>query len=342
MGEATNDNSIFGHNLHSFVIEGLFEKNRVELVFDDQINILIGENGLGKTTILNILYYTLTRKFKNLYHLPFNRLIITFRTGLSAEILKEDIEELIDDNQLYYRSIDKHRIDRAIQNVLDDDEILFLQDNYDLRDEVTQARVNEIRKKLAYGMNFPQGQIRRYLTLKYSGKRGRINKANDLIKNELNSEILYFPTYRRIEEELHKLGALDQIELPHDDNRLIQFGMQDVNASFNLILERIKNSSIEEFSAVTGEMLSQYLEGAPSIDQDLLEKINVEILNIILERVGENITSENKLRIIELVSSKEIFDNQDYQYLLNFLTKLVKIYDNQRSLDNKIKGFGNM
>ena len=63
----------------------------------------------------------------------------------------------------------------------------------------------------------------------------------------MDAEILYFPTYRRIEEELNKLGTVEEIKIPHDDKRLIQFGMEDVSLTFNRVMESIKNSSIIGF-----------------------------------------------------------------------------------------------
>ena len=51
------DPSTKEHNIKYFRIEGLFNDRTVELPFDQNFKILIGENGLGKTSILNALYY---------------------------------------------------------------------------------------------------------------------------------------------------------------------------------------------------------------------------------------------------------------------------------------------
>ena len=44
-------------------IRGLFGNEDVLIPFDSGVKILMGENGTGKTTILNILYYTLIQEF---------------------------------------------------------------------------------------------------------------------------------------------------------------------------------------------------------------------------------------------------------------------------------------
>lgn len=43
------------------------------MTFDDPVKILVGENGSGKTTILNCLYYTLKQKFDSLSKIRFSR-----------------------------------------------------------------------------------------------------------------------------------------------------------------------------------------------------------------------------------------------------------------------------
>ena len=51
--------------IKSFSIYGLFGTQDVHIDFDENIKIIIGENGLGKTQLLNIIYYLLFayRKF---------------------------------------------------------------------------------------------------------------------------------------------------------------------------------------------------------------------------------------------------------------------------------------
>ena len=66
------------NNIKSFSVYGLFGTSDVHIPFDNDVKILIGENGLGKTQILNIFYYTLTRNFDKLLDFPFDKTIIEF------------------------------------------------------------------------------------------------------------------------------------------------------------------------------------------------------------------------------------------------------------------------
>ena len=60
-------NNMNSTNLKSITITNLFGRNDVTLQFDKEVNIYIGENGLGKTTILNCVYYVLTKKYDKLF-----------------------------------------------------------------------------------------------------------------------------------------------------------------------------------------------------------------------------------------------------------------------------------
>lgn len=52
--------------LKEFKITKLFGYKDVHLKFENDVLILMGENGAGKTSILNALYFTLTGKWEKL------------------------------------------------------------------------------------------------------------------------------------------------------------------------------------------------------------------------------------------------------------------------------------
>lgn len=326
-------------NIKSFSIEGLFGTRNVIIPFENNIKVLIGENGLGKTTILNILYYTLKGKFSRLNSFDFKKVIVEFHSSKVVSIDKEDLVLLGEEERFKFRH--DSRVADQLSLLLSENETREIVDilNAQEEDEHSKKKLVLIIERLSRQIGYPSGVIKRAIFSLFGGKLGRLEEMKSTISKELNAEILYFPTYRRIEEELHILGTGDNVKLAHDDKRLIQFGMEDVRGTFNKVIESIKNTAILGFSAITGEMLSQYLEGTPKLDQNISELINADILKIILERVGENISKQDKERIMVLVSSKEIFEKTDYKYLLNFLSKLIKIYDQQKNIDNNIKTF---
>ena len=78
-------------SIECFSIKGLFGRNDVTLKFDDEVNIFIGENGLGKTTILNCLYYILCSDYEKLISISFSGISIKFKNMDEISIYKEDV-----------------------------------------------------------------------------------------------------------------------------------------------------------------------------------------------------------------------------------------------------------
>ncbi|MBD2385458.1 AAA family ATPase [Cylindrospermum sp. FACHB-282] len=103
------DNKINTSNIKSFSIHGLFGTDDVHIPFDENIKILIGENGLGKTQVLNLFYYTLTRNFFRLSEFSFDKLILQFHDEKAIEISKSNVDEFIE--QVYDNPIVKEIID---------------------------------------------------------------------------------------------------------------------------------------------------------------------------------------------------------------------------------------
>ena len=50
-----------------------FNRYDVRIAFDKQVKIFIGENGLGKTTILNCIYFLLEKNFFRLEEIQFEK-----------------------------------------------------------------------------------------------------------------------------------------------------------------------------------------------------------------------------------------------------------------------------
>ncbi|MBT5664123.1 MAG: AAA family ATPase [Rhodospirillaceae bacterium] len=67
------------------VIEGFWGDRHLEIDFFEDVNFLIGPNGSGKTTAINIIAAALTGDFPTLDRLPFKSIEITLRDGKSRK-----------------------------------------------------------------------------------------------------------------------------------------------------------------------------------------------------------------------------------------------------------------
>ena len=79
-----------------FKISKLFGYQDVDIDFADRYKILIGENGLGKTTILNALYFILDKKFKQLNKLKFESIELVFQNKNKISFTKNDLKFFVE------------------------------------------------------------------------------------------------------------------------------------------------------------------------------------------------------------------------------------------------------
>lgn len=297
--------------IKSFSVYGLFGKDDVHIAFDENIKILIGENGIGKTQILNIFYYSLTRNFSKLSEFPFDKIEILF----DSKFISIEHQEIIDCFK-DKKGVSKSDINIVWKNVLGVDEM----DNSDwYYDYISRGKRKRRRKEFELSSH-----------LLY---------CSNLIENSLAEKyILYFPTFRRVEEDLHNLGYNEEeLSLNEKDSRLIHFGMDDVQKRFNTIEKRIDSLLKEGFTKISSEILSKLVKGFGDTNKKVLDRISETDIDIILARVGNQISDSEKAKIREIVLNKEVFSTDNS--LFYFIQTLVEIYEKQKEFDNSINRF---
>ena len=336
LGERLNSSQ-----LKSFSINGLFGFKDIKIPFDKEAVILIAENGSGKTTILNALYYSISCKFHKLSSIDFNSIGLEFASGVSVEIKKNDLNSFHEHDIFEFISLLKPFLPSR------DIEMLRREARKSSSPEMIRRRLLNLIDR--YGASMPSkyhGRLEeidlRARSEKGEDQKSKVDKIRTTIQENLNESILYFPTYRRIEEDLKNLGyeeeKIERLSFGEGESKLIQFGMDDVIDKFDEILTAIKNSALNLFSKVTGEILTQFVEGM-AVTQEMRDSIQPDMLNIVLSRLGEkNISKSDRERIEELVSSREINYTQHDQ-LVYFLSKLVGLYEQQKAKDDSINQF---
>lgn len=180
-------------------------------------------------------------------------------------------------------------------------------------------------------------------------KDSKLKSLYEFVKYGFKTPILYFPTYRRIEEELQNLGRLDSENRYRrrlfvedrereyiEEGTLIQFGMKDVEKRIQNKIIEIKESSALGFSKVSGDILKQLQKGGlpDKIDETKIKKENIQI---ILNRIqNKNLPKPDKDNILKLLELGKIKSKPQLGF---FLIKLQEIYAEQKELDDAIKGF---
>lgn len=331
-------NKVNATNLKSFRIFALFDRYDVDLVFDKEVNIFIGENGLGKTTILNCLYFVLEKKFAQLEKIPFEAFEITFRNNdgpfliSKADILTYNQER--NGGRVYF---DEDYFDYLVSELG-----VLPEDIDDLSPEMFEHLVRRYAR--IQGVPFQMARKRMYhlLDLKHNqtghkkikGDKHKVQQLSKAISDNVPERIIYLPTYRRIENDFSSLN------IPNDEinnaEMLIRFGMSDVQKSIDTILGKIRALAMQGFNEMTGFLLKQYSVGDGIETKD--KKIDLPIARIVLDRLGDEIEDSTKDDIILLIKNNKIYE-YDHRHLLNLLNKLIANYDQQKRYDDRILAF---
>lgn len=340
------------NRLTKFKITKLFGYQNVDIDFDSNYKIIIGENGLGKTTVLNCLFYVLDKRFKKLNTIVFENIELIFSNKSKVTFTKNDLEFFLDKSKIHQGS----QFYQILKKDLKKDDIQNLKTvikNKKITEQERRLTVVATLKKIGVNISAPSQFI--YETInKFISESESLNFQNiiETIDENITSKILYFPTYRRIESQLENLQKQiksrneyydnpffgNDEEEDEDDEQseiddVIQFGMEDVRKKIKSITQEITHKSLIGFSKVTGDLLSQLSKEFPNYKAK--ENIDKRKLEIILDRVGNTISKEDKSNIVEYIKSGK----KTNKGLLFLIDKLIDLYNEQEELDLAIRNF---
>ncbi|MDB5822404.1 MAG: ATP/GTP-binding protein [Herminiimonas sp.] len=334
MNTATNSQP-----LAEFGITALHGERNVRIPFDGPVKIIVAENGFGKTTILNLLYGLIFENYRKLRSTEFQQIYLKFKSGNSVTLDRIDFS-------ISFEKVPNSGMLQHLKGMLSLDN---LQSVYEAYQSLTPAKFKDSQHFLSASeemtKRFPNATgetlIQWLEMLKnelgnvelYSEK---LQAARKIIRVEFPFEPIYLPTYRRIEEELRNLTGVP-VSLEMDKNT-IQFGMNDVRDRFDKITAEIKNSSVQWFAKINGQMLGQLIKKIEVTEKMKMGLSDKDALRIVLERIGDNMSEEEKTQINQLIKSGDIL-NQNHEALAYFLANLVQVYEQQKVNDNAIKQF---
>ena len=200
-----------------FKIVGLFGKKDVSLSFKNKVQIYVGENGLGKTTVLNLLYYLLSRKFDEMLKINFFSVSIKVN-GKVFDFTKTQIQGYVDQNKPNHRRSGLYNHFKKMLKPEDRIELKKIIDN------PRTERIEKIRSVSDY-----LRKAGRYISNVSSGEQypvivevmAAFEKTEHIVQyvesmEENNFKLLYFPTYRRI--EIDKENIRKSIRKDDDDS----------------------------------------------------------------------------------------------------------------------------
>lgn len=336
--------------IERFSIKGLFGKKDVDLTFKGKAQIYIGENGLGKTTILNALNFLLSCDFTNLINIVFSRIDIVL-AGRDYSFSKDEIKTYIKTKNGRIRRTGLYQ---SLRQTLNDDDLKNLQDIIRSgKEEMAKMQdVNQFLSTRGFSFDAPSDYVMEIITLLVVD-RYETSQIDEFRRTMEDSQlrILYFPTYRRIEKDVRTMlqERRNRVRSEYTSRELnlessfveelseaVHSGMSDIKKRRDRILRRIADISRKELDTMSVDLLKKQIAGIP--EAIILEEGDKEKLEAIIHKSQVGLTHEEQSKVLSMISSREIYD-EDNRFLLYLLIRLKEIYKSYESYDRSIKTF---
>jgi ABC-type transport system involved in cytochrome c biogenesis ATPase subunit len=277
-----------------FAVNGLYGRRNIDLQLSDNTLVLVGENGAGKTTVLRLLYYVLSKQWSLLARYQFESIIVTLgKKRISI------LHSLVDSAGVRY---DRSLVEAMPASVRRRMEPLFARitgiESYDELEHLCE--LYDIPLEFARYL-WPRGA-------KPGAHRKELDEIGSQIATALDCQVLYLPTYRRIEQELELV--LREIEWEERTRRkrnlslqagrdtyveLVEFGMRDVEEAITAKLASLKEFARESLNNLTLGYLGDVVDRQyDSVSVSDIQQTSEETIHNVLNRIDEKILSRTQ------------------------------------------------
>jgi len=330
-------------SISEFTIEELWGYQTFRIPIKDNKFVLVGENGTGKSTVANLIYFFLTRQWEKINDFNF-KIISLVINGKNLSIFKEDLNNGLETWRRYtsprYENI--KNIITEYPNFSEDDILQYLEDENKLR-----SLVRELKQSIP--LIIIRDTLERMEKEKFDFSNALLKKVDRSIKKIVKEQILYLPTYRRIEQEFKEIfpelyeKKSSRRKTQKDYVELVEFGMEDVEQTINKKMENLKDSIRNRLENLTGTYLSDVISKVyKQVNIEELKDLDNETVESIFSRIDEKILSEREKE--ELRNMLEKVNNEgkieeDQKVIGHFLLKLLKWHQEQQEQEQEIRNF---
>lgn len=322
--------------IKSFEVKNLHKRAKnIKIVFSDNTLILVGENGSGKTTILKLFYYFLSGQFDKFSDYSFDTITLEYDEK-SIEFTSEEIS--------LYRAAKNNYLNRF---------------SYEKSFTIDIDEESIVKSVHDFNADFPLSlsQMRKFIR-KVENNTIRID---EFISKELKSfspQVLYLPTYRRIEQEIGAIfkdagkASLKESTVRHVKDKvlscveLIEFGMNDVQRYIDSSLMNLNRFARINLNRLSLEYLDDIIEEKyEEVDLQQIINISDDMIKDVLKRIQNNFLSrknkEHLTRTICKIKKSQEITSHD-RVVCHYFIKVLKIQKTLQKHEENISAFCNV
>lgn len=317
-GEHADWIEVMSFKLENFKITNLYGYRTVDINFTENRLILVGENGTGKTTALNLLFYVLTQQWNRIDQYQFD--------SLELNVASLDGEPT--------SPITMHKQDMNVLSKYPHLKAYFPGERFS---DKNSKYFSTLRRFLEMSIDESNDDFAQRL----KSIEQRVNQLKDAI----NADIWYWPTYRRIEQDLENVfrnlegdedeNILQRLQSAGDsqDNylELVEFGMKDVNDRISVELSRLARSN--HINDLPGTFLRDVIRRtyAQVNAKDLFELDDLDIDKMLLRVREELLKYSEKQTLKETIQRLKGLENVSDidKVTLQLLVRLLELHKQQ-------------
>jgi len=331
--------------LKSFKAKNVFGYMNFDINFNDDLTLLYGINGSGKTTALKLIQAILTPSFKDFHAIKFDELKLSFIDNnkedsktIRIEIKKDSLIELkifISNKKEYDLSIPLLK-DEELNYILEKDDSYFNEFLIDNRQEKLIQFLTNINQPLFLGLdrrniddnndiNYERDVLKRRVIINDNGRKRAIIQRNRFIKGSLGislmqSEFLVQDTYKRI-----RILEDEQRDKLRDELLMTSFDYIDID---DLSFHELKNPDYLSKIIKRKKEIIQNISNLGTNAKELLKKTDsfFQKLEELKDKSKDSNDDISSSIDIELITNKVQIDRME---------KLIKTIDEHKSTVDK-------
>lgn len=332
-------------------IKGLFGELNYDIKLEDNKLILVAENGSGKTTIVNIIYYFLSKQWNKLIRYKFN--------SISAKINGKTIE--FNRDELTTLSSEKiKRLTRRLPIHLRQEmtHLLAQEDFSDIYDN--PLKIEYFVEKYNLPRSYFYEMVEEFRIRQTSLFEELLPEKREILSELIDCQILYLPTFRRIEQELKAIFPDLESDVEKYDRKrrfttrtpkdvgyveLVEFGMEDVKRKIKGKLNELEeNLNYRIKNNLTGGYLKDVINRTYSkITYKQIQAINEKALKLILDRIDESVLSKSEknklLNFVKEINQQGSIEKEETKIIAYFIFRLSEIYNDLKKEEKDIEQF---